>query len=65
MITSDKPTRSSTPSQSITQKMGISREAMLGWLFVLPALALYAVFVLFPILQSVRYSFFNWNGIGE
>ncbi len=32
-------------------------------LFLLPALGLYAVFVLFPIVQAVRYSFFKWNGL--
>lgn len=32
---------------------------------MLPALFMYAVFVLFPLVQSVRYSFFRWNGIGE
>jgi raffinose/stachyose/melibiose transport system permease protein len=34
-------------------------------MFALPALIMYAVFVLFPLLQSVRYSFFRWDGIGE
>lgn len=43
----------------------ISRESVIGWLFVLPALIMYAIFVLFPLVQSVRYSFFRWNGIGE
>ena len=32
-------------------------------LFLLPALVLYAVFVLFPIFQAVHYSFFKWNGL--
>ena len=34
-----------------------------GWLFVLPALAAYAAFVLWPIGQTIRYSFYNWDGI--
>lgn len=34
-----------------------------GWLFVLPALAAYAAFVLWPIVQVVRYSFYNWDGV--
>jgi raffinose/stachyose/melibiose transport system permease protein len=33
-------------------------------IWVLPALAVYAAFVLFPLLQSVQYSFYNWDGIG-
>ena len=32
-------------------------------LFLLPALALYALFVLFPIVQAARYSLFDWNGL--
>jgi raffinose/stachyose/melibiose transport system permease protein len=32
-------------------------------LFMLPALALYTVFVLFPIVQAARYSLFDWNGL--
>ena len=32
-------------------------------LFLLPALSLYAIFVLFPIVQAVHYSFFKWNGL--
>jgi raffinose/stachyose/melibiose transport system permease protein len=32
-------------------------------LFLLPALVLYSVFVLFPIAQAVHYSFFKWNGL--
>ncbi|MBA2721020.1 MAG: sugar ABC transporter permease [Chloroflexi bacterium] len=30
---------------------------------MLPALALYAVFVLFPIVQAARFSLFDWNGL--
>jgi raffinose/stachyose/melibiose transport system permease protein len=33
-------------------------------LFLLPALVLYAVFVLYPIVQSARYSLYEWNGFG-
>jgi raffinose/stachyose/melibiose transport system permease protein len=30
---------------------------------MLPALALYVLFVLFPIVQAARYSLFDWNGL--
>jgi raffinose/stachyose/melibiose transport system permease protein len=36
--------------------------AMAG-LFLLPALSLYVLFVLFPIVQAARYSLFDWNGL--
>ena len=32
-------------------------------LFMLPALGLYALFVLFPIVQAARFSLFDWNGL--
>ena len=32
-------------------------------LFVLPALVLYAVFVLLPIVQAMHYSLYKWNGL--
>jgi raffinose/stachyose/melibiose transport system permease protein len=32
-------------------------------LFLLPALALYLLFVLFPIVQAAHYSLFKWNGL--
>lgn len=38
--------------------------ARVGWLWVLPALALYGGFVLFPLTQTVRYSFYDWDGFG-
>ncbi|MFI7544801.1 carbohydrate ABC transporter permease [Actinoplanes sp. NPDC049599] len=38
--------------------------AWLGWLFAAPAAVMYAVFVLRPLLLTVQYSFYDWNGIG-
>jgi raffinose/stachyose/melibiose transport system permease protein len=32
-------------------------------LFLLPALLLYLTFVIFPIVQSTRYSLYDWNGL--
>ena len=33
-------------------------------LWVIPALAMYATFELYPLTQTVRYSFYRWDGIG-
>ncbi len=33
--------------------------------FVLPGLSLYAVFHVFPTVQAIRYSLYDWSGIGE
>lgn len=37
---------------------------MVGWLFVLPALAMYGVFVVQPLVMTVNYSFYRWDGVG-
>ena len=34
-----------------------------GWLFVLPALTAYSLFVLWPIVQTFRYSLYRWDGV--
>lgn len=43
-------------------RMGMRRWK--GWLFALPALGFYGFFNLRAVLQSVQYSFYDWNGIG-
>lgn len=40
------------------------RGQLIGWLFAAPALLFYAVFVLRPLVLTVQYSFYDWNGIG-
>lgn len=35
-----------------------------GWWWVLPGLAVYAAFVGYPLTQTIRYSFYDWDGIG-
>ncbi|HEY7967800.1 MAG TPA: sugar ABC transporter permease [Solirubrobacteraceae bacterium] len=34
-----------------------------GWLFLLPALGVYGLFVLWPLVTSFRYSLYRWDGI--
>lgn len=41
-----------------------ARRGWAGWLFALPALAFYAVFNFRPVLMSIQYSFYDWDGIG-
>ncbi|MBY8875016.1 sugar ABC transporter permease [Micromonospora sp. PLK6-60] len=36
----------------------------IGWLWVLPALLMYGFFVLRPLVLTVQYSLYRWNGIG-
>jgi raffinose/stachyose/melibiose transport system permease protein len=58
--------RSTTPASSrrISLNRVIRRESIIGWLFVLPALLMYAVFVLFPLVLTIQYSFHRWDGFG-
>jgi raffinose/stachyose/melibiose transport system permease protein len=42
----------------------IRRENIIGWIFVIPALLMYALFVLVPLVLSIAYSLFRWDGIG-
>jgi len=40
------------------------RTAWIGWLFAAPAIIMYATFVLRPLVLTVQYSLYDWNGIG-
>jgi raffinose/stachyose/melibiose transport system permease protein len=64
MIKSDNRLAAAVPSRQNTRNRVFRWETVIGWLFVLPALVMYAVFVLLPLLLSVQYSFFRWDGIG-
>jgi raffinose/stachyose/melibiose transport system permease protein len=63
-MVSDKGTMAPVLSERNFPKRKFRREDIIGWLFVLPALLMYMVFVLLPLAMSIQYSFFNWNGIG-
>jgi raffinose/stachyose/melibiose transport system permease protein len=43
---------------------GIRRHTLVGWLFVVPALAMYGIFVLQPLALTVQYSLYRWDGVG-
>jgi raffinose/stachyose/melibiose transport system permease protein len=43
---------------------GLRTRWWVGWLFVAPALAAYGVFVLWPLVLTVEYSLYKWDGIG-
>ncbi|WEJ34030.1 sugar ABC transporter permease [Devosia sp. SD17-2] len=61
---------SSTPAaqrqeQRLPQSRGSRKSRRAAWLFVAPAFAFYAAFVLVPLAMSFYYSFLRWDGIGE
>jgi raffinose/stachyose/melibiose transport system permease protein len=59
-----KDNRPEAPAISRRSRFKVRRETIIGWLFVLPALLMYAFFVLVPFLLTILYSFFRWNGVG-
>ncbi|MGW0215404.1 carbohydrate ABC transporter permease [Micromonospora chokoriensis] len=57
----DSPAR---PTPARAHRLRWARAAGTGWLYVLPALVMYAVFVLRPLVLTFQYSLYDWNGIG-
>lgn len=55
-----QPTGSRTASGRL-QKHWVQYRA--GYFFLLPSLALYAMFMIYPFFQSIYLSFTNWNGV--
>src|SRR5690606_23823106 len=51
-------------SRRVSPRGGARRAAIVGWLFVAPALLMYAVFVLQPLGLTIQYSLYRWNGVG-
>ena len=39
--------------------------AVTPWLFLLPGVAFFMLYVIFPIFQSINVSFLDWDGLGE
>ena len=39
--------------------------AITPWLFLVPGLIMFAIYVVFPIFQSFRISLFKWDGLGS
>ena len=63
-MTLDNRPAASLASRRTSINRRVRRETIVGWLFVLPALGMYAVFVLLPLLLTILYSFYRWNGVG-
>ena len=52
------------PGLRTSRSRGVRSTHLIGWLFVAPALVVYATFVLLPLALSVQYSLYRWDGIG-
>jgi len=42
-----------------------NRVALAPWLFLIPGIAFFSLYVVIPIFQSIWISFFEWDGLGE
>jgi raffinose/stachyose/melibiose transport system permease protein len=56
-------TSSVAPSVQPSRRHSTARGGWVGWLYLLPALVMYALFVLLPLMRSIEYSLYDWNGI--
>lgn len=52
-----------TPTRRRPRATGITLPRRVGMVFVLPALLLFSIFILYPLLTALSYSFFDWSGI--
>jgi raffinose/stachyose/melibiose transport system permease protein len=52
------------PGRRIPWIWGVRRQTLVGWLFVVPALFMYGLFVLQPLFLTVQYSLYRWDGVG-
>src|SRR5258708_22912988 len=46
------------------RKRVLKEPQVVAMLFILPAFLVFLIFVIWPIIQSARYSVFQWNGLG-
>src|SRR6185436_19139224 len=63
-VTSDNRPTVHAFSRWISFSKVVRRETIIGWLFVAPALFMYVFFVLVPLVLTIVYSFYKWNGVG-
>jgi raffinose/stachyose/melibiose transport system permease protein len=52
-----------TEKMSRTLQVRVRDIRVRGWLFVLPALVAYGAFVLWPVVQTFKYSLYQWDGV--
>jgi multiple sugar transport system permease protein len=50
------------PSARHRARVGIK---LAPWLFLAPAMIIFAVYVIYPIIESIWLSFYQWDGLGE
>ena len=51
-------------TRRVAARAAARRVTLIGWALLVPALAAYLAFVVWPLLLGVQYSFYDWNGVG-
>lgn len=55
--------RTLTASTALHSRRRWNQRTLAPWLFLLPGTLMFAVYVLWPIFQSISLSFYDWNGL--
>ncbi|MEU6512345.1 sugar ABC transporter permease [Streptomyces sp. NPDC046942] len=63
-LTTSPGTSRKTVATAARSRRRLRARRWAGWLFALPALAFYGVFNFRPVLMSIQYSFYDWDGVG-
>lgn len=63
LATAPMPEASTRAARQSRPRRGARRGGWTDWLFLVPALAFYALFVLRPLISTIQYSFYDWDGI--
>ncbi len=63
VTTNNRPAVSATSRRTVLTKR-VRRETLVGAIFALPALVMYTFFVLVPLVLTIVYSLYRWDGVG-
>jgi multiple sugar transport system permease protein len=50
---------------SVSKKKRRIRSKVSPWLFLLPGMVVFSIYVIYPIFQSIHLSMYEWDGLGE
>lgn len=63
VATAQAQRRASSRARAVRRGGAPAEARTIGYVYILPALIVFVLFVLLPLLQSLRYSFYDWDGL--
>lgn len=63
VATAQAQRRASSRARAVRRGGAPAAARTIGYVYILPALIVFVLFVLLPLLQSLRYSFYDWDGL--